>query len=154
MGARTPSMSRKITRRTTGRALALRLSDEEGDPPRRLRLVFLVRGIGGDGELPQPRPLGLVLDFARPHRLDGGAVAELDRGVGAKVVHPDRVLRRASERADEDVVAAVLDTHQRGLAGGSRLVAGVRDDHDGQPGVAERGALGPTAPLVELDLVA
>src|SRR5215510_12591737 len=92
--------------------LALGLGDEEWDLARGLRLVFLVRRIGRDGQLPQSRPLRLVLHLADPHGLHGREIAELNRRVGAQVVYPDRVLRRSADRADEDVVGAVLDPHQ------------------------------------------
>src|SRR4030095_16764603 len=93
-------------------------------------------------------------DLANPHGLHRGEVADLDRGIGAKVVDPDRVGRRATHRAHEDVVGAVLDPHQWSLANRARLVASVLDDEDRQPGVAQRGAFLPAAALVELDLVA
>src|SRR5437667_12835076 len=75
--------------------LASRLREEDRDLSCGLRLVFLVRRIRRHGELPQSRPLGLG-DLADPHRVDGGVVAQLDRGVGAQVVHPNRVLRHSS----------------------------------------------------------
>src|SRR4051812_30921079 len=88
---------------TGGLPLAGRLGDEHGNLARGLGLVLLVRREGGDGQLPQPRPLGLVADLAHAHRLDGREVADLDRGVRAQVVHPHRVRRRAADRAHEDV---------------------------------------------------
>ena len=123
-----------------------RLRDEERDPSFGLGLVFLVRRIGGDGELPQPRPLRLVSDLADPHRLYLRMIAKLDGGVGAQVVHPDRVRGRSAHRADEDVARTVLDAHQRCLANRAGLVAGVRHDDHRQPGVTKRGAF----PAVEI----
>src|SRR5439155_19921271 len=137
---------------TLGAPLASRLREEDRDLSCGLRLVFLVGRIRHHGELPQSRPLGLVGDLADPHRLDRGVVAELDGSVRSQVVHPDRICRRPSKRPDEDVVGAVLDAHQRSLANRARLVAGMRHEDHGQPGLAERGALPPTAPPVEVDL--
>src|SRR5262245_38439704 len=135
-------------------ALACRLRDEDWDAPCGPRLVLCVRRIGHDGEIPEPCALGLVLDLADPHRLHRGVIADLNGRVGAQVVYPDRVLRRPAHRPDEDVIGTVLDAHQRGLADRTGLIAGVGHDDHGQPGVAERGAIGPTTALVELDLVA
>src|SRR5262249_42633663 len=138
----------------TPSSLAPRFRDEERDAPCGACLVLGVRRIRRHGEIPEPRPLGLVLDLADPHRLHHGVVADLDGRVSAQVVYPDRVLWRPTHRPDEDVVSAVLDTHQRGLAGRAGLVAGVSYDDHRQPGVAQRRAFGPATALVELDLVA
>src|SRR2546421_404768 len=73
--------------------------------------------------------------------------------VGAQVVCPDRVRRRPAHGPDEDIVGAVLDAHQWGLADRAGLVAGMGHDNHRQSGIAERGAVGPTTALVELDLV-
>src|SRR5207245_9961040 len=87
------------------------------------------------------------------HRLRLGVVAALDGRVGAQVVYPDRVRRRPTHGPDEDIVGAVRDAHQWGLAGRTGLVACVGHDNHRQPGIAERGAVGPATALVELDLV-
>ena len=60
----------------------------------------------------------------------------------------------AAAGADEDVVIAILDAHEGGLADGAGAVAAVGDDDDGETGVAEGGALGAAAALVKLHLVA
>src|SRR5689334_2088108 len=141
--------------RITARAgLALRLGDEQRDAPRRLGLVLLVGRKRCDRELPQPGALGVVAHLPHLHRLHLREVADLDGGVRAQVVDPDGVGRRPTHRAHEHVTGTVGDAHQRSLADRARLVAGVRDDDDGQAGVAQRRALRPTATLVELDLVA
>src|SRR5438477_709962 len=92
---------------TGGSPLACGLGDEQRDLPRGLRLVLLVGWERRDGELPQPGALGLVGDLAHAHRLDRREVADLDRGVGAQVVHPHRIVRRPAHRADEDIAGAV-----------------------------------------------
>src|SRR5262249_37488250 len=97
-------------------ALASRFRNEDGDAPCGPRLVLRIWRECRYGEIPEPRPLRLVLDLADPHRLHRGVVADLDGRVGAQVVHPDRVLRCPAHGPDEDVVGAVLDAHQRGLA--------------------------------------
>src|SRR5215510_12469331 len=88
-------------------SLAFRLGDEDRDAACGLRLILLVRRIGRDGQLPEPRALLVVGDLAHAHRLHDGEVAQLDVRVRAQVVDPDRVARRAADGADEDVVAAV-----------------------------------------------
>src|SRR6266536_4661373 len=138
---------------TVGAPSASRLSDENRDSSCGPGLVLLVWRKRRDGKLPQPHPLDLVIDLANPHRLHRGVVADLDSGVGAQVVYPDRGCRRSSHRADEDVVGAILHAHQRGLANRAGLVAGVRHDDHRQPGITERGAFGAAAAFVELDLI-
>jgi hypothetical protein len=61
---------------------AYRLGDEDRDSPGGLGLIVRVGRKCRDGELPQPCPLGLVIDFADAHGLDRGVVADLDRGPG------------------------------------------------------------------------
>src|SRR5207237_1067090 len=68
--------------------LASRLRDEDRDPPCGPRLVVRVRRIRRDGELPESRPLGPVLDLADPHRLHRGVIADLDGRIGAQVMPP------------------------------------------------------------------
>src|SRR5437016_1173960 len=109
--------------------LACRLRDEEWDASCGPRLVLRVWRIRRDGERPEPRPLGLVLDLADPHRLRHGVVADLDSRVGAQVVYPDRVLWRPAHGPDENVVGAIFDAHQRGLTDGAGLIAGVGHDN-------------------------
>src|SRR5262249_46822062 len=133
--------------------LAARLRDEERDPPCGPSLVLRVRRIRCDSESPEPCPLGCVLDLADPHRLHRGVVADLDGRVGAQVVYPDRVRGCPAHGPDEDIVGAILYAHQWGLADGAGLVASMGHDDHRQSGVAERGAVGPTTALVELDLV-
>src|SRR5205807_1381233 len=81
-------------------------------------------------------------------------VAQLDLRIGTQIVHPNRVVRRSALRPDEDVAIAVLDAHQRRLADCTGLVARVRDEDHGQARVAQGGALGAAAALVQLDLLA
>src|SRR3990172_7963434 len=132
--------------------LAHRLCEEERDLPSGPRLVFRVRRKRRDGYIPEPGPLGFVLDLAHPHRLHHRMVANLDGRVHAQVVHPDRVLRCPALRPDKDVVRTVLDAHERGLPDRAGLVAGVGHDDHRQPGVAKRGAFGTAATLVKCDL--
>src|SRR5438445_10671551 len=101
---------------TVGAPLAFRLRDEHRDAARSLRLVFLVRRVRRDGQPPQPRPLGLVLDLADPQGLDRGVVAKLDRGTRAQVVPPHRAPRRAADGAAEAELGPVRDAHPRALA--------------------------------------
>ena len=83
-----------------------------------------------------------ALDLAHGHVDRLGAVLHRDRGgVGAQVVHPDRVLRRAAHRPDQRVLAVVLDAHEGQLADLAGLVAARRDDDDRLPGVAQRVVL-------------
>src|SRR6266404_4825035 len=141
----------RLTNRLSG---SFGLCDENWDPPCGPHLVVRVRRIRRDGEIPEPCPLSLVLYFTNSHRLYHGVITDLDGRIDAEVVHPHRVCRRSSKRADEDVVGAILDAHQGGLANRAGLVACVGHDDHRQPGVAERGALCPATALVELDLVA
>jgi len=65
--------------------LAPRLRDEDRDPPCGPRLVVRVRRIRRDGERPEPRPLGLVLDLANENAttyVNGAMMAQLDLGTG------------------------------------------------------------------------
>src|SRR5437879_13013603 len=104
--------------------------------------------------MPEPCPLSLVLYFTNAHRLYDGVIADLDRRIDAEVVHPHRVCRRSSKRADEDVVGAIPDAHHRGFANRAGFVAGMGDDDHGQRGVAERGALAPATAVVPCYTVA
>ena len=62
--------------------------------------------------------------------------------------------RRSALGPDEDVAIAVLDPHQRRLADGPSLIAGVGHYDHRQPGVAQGGALARPAPVPSLgDLV-
>ena len=83
-----------------------------------------------------------------------GFVADFDGGVGAEVVDPYRVLGGAAFGADQDVVVAVFDAHQRGFADGAGFVAPVGYDDDRQAGVAEGGSLQSAAAFVSLYLLA
>src|SRR5690606_9233926 len=134
--------------------LLQRLGDEHRNLAAGLRLILVVRRKRFHRELPQARALVRVADLARLHLEDLGAITQLDVRIRAQVVHPVRVLRRAALRADQDVAVSVLDPHERCLADRAGLVADVGDDDHRQAGVAQRGALGAAAFLVELDLLA
>ena len=64
------------------RLLFRRLGDEHRDHPRGLRLVLLVRRKRRHRQLPEPRPLGGVLNLAHAHGLLDGEVADLNHRVG------------------------------------------------------------------------
>src|SRR5262245_40150215 len=85
-------MPRWLGRGGVGPPLAARLRDEQRDPPGGLGLVLLVWRERGDGQRPQPCPLGLVVDLADAHLLDLGVVANLDGRIRAQVVDPYRVV--------------------------------------------------------------
>ena len=80
-------------------------------------------------------------------------IADLHVRVRSKVIDPDRIFRSAAHGADEDVVVAILDSHQRCLARRRGLVTHVRHDNHGQPAIAEGVALGPIRSLVKLYLL-
>src|SRR5262249_28349766 len=74
--------------------------------------------------------------------------------LGTQIVDPNRILGCSAHRADQHIVGAILDTHQRRLSNGSGFGAYVSDDDDRQSGIAQRVAFGPVRSLVELDLLA
>src|SRR5262245_61732416 len=80
-------------------------------------------------------------------------IAKLDLRIGAQIEHPDGVLRRSALGAHEHVAVAVLDAHQWCLADGAGLVARVGYQDYRQASVAQGGAPGAAAALVELDLL-
>src|SRR5215471_10987485 len=86
----------KLARHLRCAALASRLRDKDRDLSCGPCLVLRVRRKRSDGEIPEPRPLGLVLDLTHPHRLHHGVVADLDGRVGAQIVYPDRVCWRST----------------------------------------------------------
>src|SRR6188768_3887189 len=110
---------------------------EHRDLPRGAGLILGVWRESGDARRPEALALRFVRYFSNPHLLDLFAVADFDIRVGTQVVDPNGVFRRSSHGADKHVRSAILHAHQRGLAGISRLVAGVRHDDHRQPGVAQ-----------------
>src|SRR5262249_39117274 len=57
------------------------LGHEDRDPSGGALLVVRVRGKSRHGQIPQPRPLGLVRHLANVHGLHGGEVADLHVGI-------------------------------------------------------------------------
>ena len=74
-------------------------------------MILRVRRKCRNGELPEPRPLSLVLYLAHPHRFHHGLIPDLDIRIDAQIVYPSRILWCPALRPDQDVAVAVFDTH-------------------------------------------
>ena len=148
------SDDRACRREDEGLSFAHPLRHEDRNHPGRFSSILSEPRVGHLGDLPQALSLRPVGDLAHPHLLHHRQIAKLHLWLGTQVVDPNRILGCSAHRADQNIVGAILDTHQRRLSNGSGFVAYVSDDDDRQSGIAQRVAFGPVRSLVELDLLA
>src|ERR1700733_12461183 len=73
--------------------------------------------------------------------------------IGAQIMDPSRIFRCPALRPHKNVAIALLDPHQRRFPDCARLMAPVSDDDDRQARVAQSGALGAAAALIQFDLL-
>jgi len=128
------------------------LCNKHRNPATSAFLVFRVRRKRRYSKLPEPRPFTLVLDLTHPHRAHDRLIANFHVWIDAQIMHPDWIVWSAADRSYQDVIIAILYSHQRCLSDGTGLVANV--GNHGQPGITQGGAFRPTTTFVKLDLLA
>ena len=117
-------------------------------------MVFSVKWIRRNGELPEPRSFSLAFDLVNPHRSHHSLITDFYIRIDAQIVHPSRVRWCPALRPDEDVASAVLNAHQWGLTDCTGFVPSMGHDNHRQPCIPQGGAFGTTATFVKIDLLA
>jgi len=123
------------------------LCNKHRNPATSAFLIFRVRRKRRYSKLPEPRPFTLVLDLTHPHQAHDRLIANFHIWIDAQIVHPDWIVWSAADRSYQDVIIAILYSHQWCLSDGTGVRWGLENLNLSDARLKELGFEGMLKPI-------